>query len=108
MWFDYVPVWFQDSLKHDDAQVEQLSSDLQVHVNKLVMALREITKRERHQVMDRVHEDCSKVRDHMHQTLRIQHYLALLLAETDPFLLIWVRADTPLRVSSYECNRFIV
>ncbi|XP_012778467.1 E3 ubiquitin/ISG15 ligase TRIM25 isoform X1 [Maylandia zebra] len=78
-----------DSLRQDDAQVEQLGSDLQVQVNKLVVALRDITKKERQQVMDRVHEDCSKVRDHMHHTLRIQHYLALLLSETDPFLLIW-------------------
>lgn len=70
--------------------MEQLGSDLQVQVNKLVVALRDITKKERQQVMDRVHEDCSKVRDHMHHTLRIQYYLALLLSETDPFLLIWV------------------
>lgn len=82
---------FQDSLKQDDNQVDQLGSDLQVQVKNLVVALRDITKRERQQVIERVHEDCSKVRDDMSQTLSIQHYLASLLAETDPFLLIWVR-----------------
>lgn len=81
----------QDSLKQDDTQVERLGSDLQVQVKNLVVALREITKRERQQVIERVHEDCSKVREDMSQTLSIQHYLASLLAETDPFLLIWVR-----------------
>ncbi|XP_044076093.1 E3 ubiquitin/ISG15 ligase TRIM25 [Siniperca chuatsi] len=79
-----------DSLKQDDIQVERLGSDLQVQVKKLVVALREITKRERQQVIERMHEDCSKVRDDMSQTLSIQHYLASLLAEKDPFLLIWV------------------
>lgn len=71
--------------------MERVGSDLQVQVRKLVVALREITKRDRQQVIDRVHEDCSKVRDDMSQTLSIQHYLASLLTETDPFLLIWVR-----------------
>ncbi|XP_050926114.1 cerebellin 12 isoform X2 [Lates calcarifer] len=79
-----------DSLKKDNTQVERLGSDLQVQVTKLVVALRELTRRERQQVIDRVHEDCSKVRDNVSQTLSIQHYLASLLAETDPFLLIWV------------------
>ncbi len=83
--------WLQDSLKQDDTQVERLGSDLQVQVQKLVVALRLITKRERQQVIQHIHEDCSKVRDDMSQTLSIQHYLASLLAETDPFLLIWVR-----------------
>ncbi|XP_069567522.1 E3 ubiquitin/ISG15 ligase TRIM25 [Brachyistius frenatus] len=78
-----------DSLKQDDAQVEHLSSDLQVQVKKLDMALREITRKERQQVTERVHEDCLKVKGDMNQTLNIQHYLATLLSETDPFLLIW-------------------
>lgn len=73
--------------------MERLGSDLQVQVKSLVGALREITKRERQQVIERVHEDCSKVREDMSQMLSIQHYLASLLAETDPFLLIWVRLD---------------
>lgn len=71
--------------------MERLGSDLQVQVRNLVAALREITKRERQEIIKRVHEDCSKVREDMSQTLSIQHYLASLLAETDPFLLIWVR-----------------
>ncbi|KAM7401251.1 hypothetical protein PAMA_005438 [Pampus argenteus] len=82
-------VQHKDCLKEDNSQVERLGSDLQVQVKKLVVALREITKKERQQVTDRVHEDCSKVREDLSQTLSIQHYLASLLAETDPFLLIW-------------------
>ncbi|KAL3054755.1 hypothetical protein OYC64_017649 [Pagothenia borchgrevinki] len=78
-----------DSLMDDISQVERLGSDLQIQVTKLVGALREITKRERQQVIERMHEDCSKVRDGMSQALSIQYYLASLLSETDPFLLIW-------------------
>ncbi|CAB1434048.1 unnamed protein product [Pleuronectes platessa] len=78
-----------DSIKKDGAQVERLGSGLQIQVTKLVVALRDITKKERQQVIDRVHQDCSKVRDDVSQTLSIQHYLVSLLAETDPFLLIW-------------------
>lgn len=74
--------------------MERLGSDLQVQVRNLVVSLREITKRERQEIIKRVHEDCSKVREDMSQTLSIQHYLASLLAETDPFLLIWVRLWT--------------
>lgn len=69
----------------------QLGSDLQLQVQNLVLALRDITKKEREQLLERVNEDCSRVREDMSQTLSIQHYLASLLAETDPFLLIWVR-----------------
>lgn len=56
----------------------------------------EITKQERQQVIERVNEDCSKVKDDMSRTLSIQNYLASLLAETDPFLLIWVRLGAEL------------
>lgn len=73
--------------------MERLNSDLQVQVENLVFALRNITKRERQQVMERVHQDCSKVKEDMSQTLSIQHYLNSLLAESDPFLLIWVRLN---------------
>ncbi|KAE8291324.1 Chromodomain-helicase-DNA-binding protein 8 [Larimichthys crocea] len=86
---DNIDSLMDDSLKQDDTQVGRLGSDLQVQVKKLVAALREITTRERQQVIERVHEDCSKVREEMSQMLSIQHYLASLLAETDPFLLIW-------------------
>ncbi|KAG7524448.1 E3 ubiquitin-protein ligase TRIM11-like [Solea senegalensis] len=78
-----------DSLENDDTQVERLGSDLQVQGMKLVVALKEITRKERQQVIERVRQDCSKVRDDVSQTLSIQHYLASLLTETDPFLLIW-------------------
>ena len=74
----------------DDSRVERLDVDLQVQVMKLVVALREITKKERQQVIERVHRDCTKVRDDMSQTVNIQRYMTFLLAETDPFLLIWV------------------
>lgn len=70
--------------------MERLDSDLQNQVTKLATALKEITKRERQQITERVHNDCARVRDDMSQTMNIQHYLNLLLAEMDPFLLIWV------------------
>ncbi|XP_030017127.1 E3 ubiquitin/ISG15 ligase TRIM25 [Sphaeramia orbicularis] len=78
-----------DSLKKDDEQVDRLGSDLQVQVKKLVTSLKEMTTKQRQQLTQRVHDDCSKVKEDMSQTLNIQHYLASLLAETDPFLLIW-------------------
>lgn len=71
--------------------MERLDSDLQNQVTKLSIALKEITKRERQQIIERIHHDCARVQDDMSQTINIQHYLNLLLAETDPFLLIWVR-----------------
>lgn len=74
--------------------MDQLGSDLQLQVQNLVLALRDITKKEREELLDRVHEDCCRVREDMSQMLSIQHYLASLLAETDPFLLIWVRTST--------------
>lgn len=85
--------FLQDSLKQDNSQVEQLDTDLQAQVKRLVVSLKEITKRERQQIIERVHQDCARVREHMSQTVTIQQYLNLLLAETDPFLLIWVRAS---------------
>lgn len=81
----------QESSEVDEAQVERLGSSLQVQVRSLVVALREITKRQRQQAVERLQEDCSKVREDLSQTQSIQHYLASLLAATDPFLLIWVR-----------------
>lgn len=58
-----------------------------------MLALRDITKKEREQVIERVHQDCSRVKEDMSQTLSIQQYLSSLLAESDPFLLIWVRIN---------------
>ncbi|XP_068196669.1 E3 ubiquitin/ISG15 ligase TRIM25 [Antennarius striatus] len=78
-----------DSLKQDDAQVRRLGVDLQVQVTRLEAALRDITQTERQQVVGRVHQDCSRVRADMTQTLSIQRYLASLLGEAGPFLLIW-------------------
>lgn len=73
--------------------MERLNSDLQVQVENLVFALRDITKRERQQVIEQVHQGCTRVKEDMSQTLSIQHYLSSLLAESDPFLLIWVRIN---------------
>lgn len=87
----------KDSMKQDDSQVQRLNSDLQVQVNNLVFALRDITKKERQQVIERVHQDCYRVKEDMSQTLNIQHYLRSLLAESDPFLLIWVRLQNIIR-----------
>ncbi|XP_047446618.1 E3 ubiquitin-protein ligase TRIM11 [Mugil cephalus] len=96
-----------DSLTQDDTKVERLGSDLQVQVKKLVGALREITKRERQQVVERVNEDRSKVRDDMSQTLSIRHYLATLLTETDPFLLIWAfQSDDTKLLADLNCPLF--
>lgn len=91
--------------------MEQLGTDLQLQVKKLVVDLRAITKRERQLLIDRVHEDYSRVRDDMNQTQNIQQYLISLLAETDPFLLIWV-IDTLLytisadNLGSWLVNKF--
>lgn len=73
--------------------MDQLGSNLQLQVENLVLALRDITKKEREQLLERVHEDCCRVREDMSQMLSIQQYLASLLAETDPFLLVWVRTS---------------
>lgn len=84
-------------MKQDDSQVQRLNSDLQVQVKNLVFALRDITKKERQQVIERVHQDCYRVKEDMSQTINIQHYLRSLLAESDPFLLIWVRLQNIIR-----------
>ncbi|XP_043989253.1 E3 ubiquitin-protein ligase TRIM11 isoform X2 [Gambusia affinis] len=97
-----------DSLKRDDGQVERLDTDLQAQVKKLVVALKEITRRERQQIVERVHQDCAKVRDDMSQTAHIQRYLNLLLAETDPFLLIWAfQSDDTKLLADLNCPLFL-
>lgn len=64
---------------------------LQLQVERLVLALRESTLRERQKVMEHLQNDCSRVRVDLSKTQDIHHYLASLLEETDPFLLIWVK-----------------
>ncbi|XP_012723904.2 E3 ubiquitin-protein ligase TRIM11 [Fundulus heteroclitus] len=97
-----------DSLKHDDNQVERLDTDLQVQVKRLVVALKEITKKERQQILERVHQDLAKVKDHMSQTVNIQQYLNLLLAEPDPFLLIWAfQSDDTKLLADLNCPLFL-
>ncbi|KAM4551043.1 E3 ubiquitin/ISG15 ligase TRIM25 [Odontesthes bonariensis] len=96
-----------DSLTQDDSRVERLDVDLQVQVKKLVVALKEITKRERQQIVERVHRDCTKVKDDMSQTVNIQRYLNFMLSETDPFLLIWVfQSDDTKLLADLNCPLF--
>ncbi|KAM8839094.1 E3 ubiquitin/ISG15 ligase TRIM25 [Synchiropus picturatus] len=96
-----------ECLKEESTQVQRLGSDLQLQVKKLMEVLMEITKRERQQVIDRVHEDCSKVKDDMSQTMRIQKYLASLMRETDPFLLIWAfQSDDTKLLADLNCPAF--
>lgn len=85
----------QDCLMEENTQVERLGSELQVQVEKLVAGLVELTKKDRQHLIERAHDDCSKVREDVSQTMSIRHYLTSLLAETDPFLLIWVRSQSP-------------
>uniref|UniRef100_A0A1A8MGI9 Tripartite motif containing 110 n=1 Tax=Nothobranchius pienaari TaxID=704102 RepID=A0A1A8MGI9_9TELE len=97
-----------DSLKQDENQVELLGSDLQDQVKKLVVALKDLTKKERQQIAERVQQDCTKVRDDMRQTTNILHYLNLLLAETDPFLLIWAfQSDDTKLLADLNCPPFV-
>lgn len=81
----------QDMSAADDAHVERLGNALQGQVERLVQALRVSTTAERQQAIERIQEDCSRVKGDLSQTQGIQHYLGSLLEETDPFLLIWVR-----------------
>lgn len=80
----------------------RLGSELQLQVQKLVLALGGITRTERERRLERVKQDCGRVREDVSQTLGIQHYLASLLAEADPFLLIWVRTAAAVHPSQLE------
>ncbi|XP_062337431.1 E3 ubiquitin/ISG15 ligase TRIM25 [Osmerus eperlanus] len=88
----------------DDAHVERLGNALQGQVERLVQALRVSTKAERQQAMERIQEDCSRVRGDLSQTQGIQHYLGSLLEETDPFLLIWAfQSDDSKLLADLNC-----
>ncbi|KAM3866438.1 E3 ubiquitin/ISG15 ligase TRIM25 [Diretmus argenteus] len=96
-----------DVSEADDAHVERLSSALQDQVEMLAEALRELTLRERQRAMERVQEDCSRVREDLSQTQTCQDYLASLLAETDPFLLIWAfQSDDTKLLEDLNCPIF--
>ncbi|KAK7945126.1 hypothetical protein WMY93_000854 [Mugilogobius chulae] len=56
-----------ESLKEDDAQVERKGADLEAQVKALVLSLRELINRQRQQIIDRIHEDCTKVRQDVSQ-----------------------------------------
>ncbi len=74
----------------DVSQVLQMGSALQAQVGRLVSAVIKITEKERQQAMERVHEECSRVREDLNQTESIHRFFGSLLDESDPFLLIWV------------------
>ena len=71
--------------------MERLGAALRVEVEILVAALRTATRRERQRAEGHVAEESSRVKSGLEQTRSIRHYLAALLGEEDPFLLIWVR-----------------
>ncbi|XP_056097142.1 tripartite motif-containing protein 16 [Rhinichthys klamathensis goyatoka] len=79
----------EDSSVSDVSQVLQMGSALQTRVGRLVSAVINITEQERQQAMDRVQEDCSRVREDLNQTESLHRFLGSLLDERDPFLLIW-------------------
>ncbi|KAM9428036.1 tripartite motif-containing protein 16-like [Salvelinus alpinus] len=91
----------------NDSQVERMGVDLQLQVERLVLALRESTLRERQKVMERLQNDCSRVRVDLSKTQDIHHYLASLLEETDPFLLIWAfHSDDSRLLVELNCPLF--
>ena len=71
--------------------MERLGAALRAEVEALQGALRTATRRERQRAEGRAAEEGSRVKSGLEQTRSIRHYLAALLAEEDPFLLIWVR-----------------
>ncbi|XP_030628959.1 E3 ubiquitin/ISG15 ligase TRIM25-like [Chanos chanos] len=79
----------EDSSTADEYQVERLGVALQAQVEELVVALREVTKHEREQAIERLKEESGRVRGDLKLTESIQRYLGSLLEERDPFLLIW-------------------
>ncbi|KAF4117557.1 hypothetical protein G5714_002110 [Onychostoma macrolepis] len=80
----------EDSSVSDVSQVLQMGSALQAQVSRLVSAVIKITEQERQQAMERVQEECSRVREDLNQTESIHRFFGSLLDESDPFLLIWV------------------
>lgn len=85
-----VCVFQEDSSVSDVSQVLQMGSALQAQVGRLVSAVIKITEQERQQAMERVQEECSRVREDLNQTESIHRFFGSLLDESDPFLLIWV------------------
>lgn len=90
-----------ESLNEDDAQVERMGADLEARVKALVLALRELTEKQRVRITERVQEDCTKVRHDVSQAQSVQHYLSALLAETDPYLLIWAFQSDDTKLLSH-------
>lgn len=93
-----------ESLKEDDAQVERMGADLEAQVKALVLSLKELTERQRMQITERVQKDCTKVKHDVSQAQSIQHYLSALLAETDPYLLIWAFQSNDTKLLSHLNN----
>ncbi|XP_035655411.1 E3 ubiquitin/ISG15 ligase TRIM25-like isoform X1 [Oncorhynchus keta] len=91
----------------DDSQVERMGIALQLQVERLVLALRESTRKERQHAVDRLQNNCSRVREDLSQTRDIHHYLGSLLEETDPFLLIWAfQSDDSRLLADLNCPLF--
>ncbi|XP_076151888.1 E3 ubiquitin-protein ligase TRIM7 [Alosa pseudoharengus] len=78
-----------ESVETDQAQADRLSSGLQLHVERLVLALRESTQHERQDALQTLQEDGGRLRADLTQTQAIYHYVTALLDERDPFLLVW-------------------
>ncbi|XP_012995462.1 E3 ubiquitin/ISG15 ligase TRIM25 isoform X1 [Esox lucius] len=91
----------------DDSQVERMGVALQGQVESLVQALKESTRKERQRVMERLQNDSIRVREDLGQTQDIHHFLASLLEETDPFLLIWAfQSDDSRLLADLNCPLF--
>ncbi|XP_056149851.1 E3 ubiquitin/ISG15 ligase TRIM25 [Lampris incognitus] len=96
-----------DLSEADDTQVQRLGSALQVQVERLMVALRDITKKERQEAIGHVQEDCSRVKEDLLKTQSIERYLSSLLGETDPFLLIWAfQSDDTKLLEDLNCPLF--
>uniref|UniRef100_A0A3P8ZI16 Uncharacterized protein n=1 Tax=Esox lucius TaxID=8010 RepID=A0A3P8ZI16_ESOLU len=74
--------------EHQNTDHTRMGVALQGQVESLVQALKESTRKERQRVMERLQNDSIRVREDLGQTQDIHHFLASLLEETDPFLLL--------------------
>ncbi|XP_030218728.1 E3 ubiquitin/ISG15 ligase TRIM25 [Gadus morhua] len=89
-----------ESWQENEEQVERLGVALRAEVEALQGALRTATRRERQRAEGRAAEEGSRVKSGLEQTRSIRHYLAALLAEEDPFLLIWAFQSDDSRLVS--------
>ncbi|XP_036374810.1 E3 ubiquitin-protein ligase TRIM11-like [Megalops cyprinoides] len=78
-----------DASSADELQVERLGVSLQAQVERLVGALRESAQRESRLAQVRLQQDQGQVERDLSHTKDLHDHLRSLLAESDPFLLIW-------------------